>query len=48
MQTECITDPFEFEAFEGRKVVGAFDGGVITSDAGCLLLRQADKSHWSD
>ena len=44
MQTECMTDHFEFEAFEGRKVVGAFDGGAMTSDAGCLLLRQADKT----
>ncbi len=44
MQTECMTDQFEFEACNGRKVVGAFDGGAITSDAGCLLLRQTDRA----
>ncbi len=43
MPTECISDQFEFEGFEGRRVVGAFDGGAMTSDAGALLLRQADR-----
>ncbi len=42
MLTECRTDHLEFEAFDGRKVVGAFDGGAMTSDTGCLLLRQTD------
>ena len=39
MPTECISNPFEFEAFDGRRVVAAFDGGAISSDAGALLLR---------
>ena len=43
MQTECITDQFEFEGFERRRVIAAFDGGRMTSDAGALLLRQADR-----
>ena len=33
----------EFPAISGREVVARFDGGDLTSDAGLLLLRQADK-----
>jgi Transposase DDE domain group 1 len=32
-----------FEGFAGRQVVGAFDGGAVTSNAGALLLREADR-----
>jgi len=34
----------DFGTVEGRAVVGAFDGGVISSDAGALLLGAADKA----
>jgi len=34
MQAECNADLFGFARVEGRSVVGAFDGGKITSDAG--------------
>ncbi len=44
MQTECIPDQFEFEGFERRRVIAAFDGGRMTSDAGALLLRRADRA----
>jgi len=44
MQTHCSSDQFDFEAFDGRRVVAAFDGGAITSDAGALLLRHTDKA----
>ena len=44
MQTECIPALMEFPAVEGRRVVAAFDGGAITSDAGALLLGQADRA----
>jgi hypothetical protein len=44
MQTQCSDDNLEFEGFDGRKVVAAFDGGLITSDAGALLLRQTDRA----
>ena len=44
MQTECISDQFEFEGFERRQVVAAFDGGRMTSNAGALLLREADRA----
>ena len=44
MQTECMTDPLEFQGFEGRRVVATFDGGLISSDAGAVLLREADRA----
>jgi hypothetical protein len=44
MPTHCISDQFGFEPVEGRKVVAAFDGGHITSDAGALLLGATDKA----
>ena len=43
MQTECISDQLEFEAFDGRRVVAGFDGGLMTSDAGTVLLRETDR-----
>ena len=39
MLTECIPEQLEFEAFDRRRVVAAFDGGAISTDAGALLLR---------
>jgi Transposase DDE domain group 1 len=44
MQTECSAGKFEFEGFDGRRVVAAFDGGAVTSDAGTVLLREADRA----
>ncbi len=44
MQTHCISEQLEFEGFDGRKVVAAFDGGAITSDAGAVLLRHTEKA----
>jgi hypothetical protein len=44
MQTECIPDLFGFAPVEGRAVVSAFDGGVVTSDAGALLLGATDRA----
>jgi hypothetical protein len=44
MPTECSADLFGFAAVEGREVVGGFDGGAITSDAGALLLGAADRA----
>jgi hypothetical protein len=43
MPTQCISDQLEFEGFDGRRVVAAFDGGAVTSDAGALLLRETDR-----
>jgi hypothetical protein len=42
MQTECGADLFGFAPVEGRKVVAAFDGGMMTTEAGAMLLGAAD------
>jgi Transposase DDE domain group 1 len=44
MATECRQDSFDFGTVAGRAVVGAFNGGVISSDAGALLLGATDKA----
>ena len=43
MPTECSAGLFDFAPVVGRRVVAAFDGGAITSDAGALLLGQTDR-----
>jgi hypothetical protein len=43
MPTECTADLFGFAPVEGRKVVAAFDGGRMTSEAGATLLGATDK-----
>lgn len=44
METQCKSKQLQFEDFGNRKVVGSFDGGALTSDAGAVLLREADKA----
>jgi hypothetical protein len=44
MQTQCISEQFEFEGLKRRRVVAAFDGGSITTNAGALLLRHVDRA----
>jgi len=44
MLTECTTESFDFGMVEGRQVVGSFDGGAMTSDAGALLLGATDRA----
>ena len=44
MQTECSAELFAFAPVGRREVVGSFDGGAITSDAGALLLRATDRA----
>ena len=41
--TECRTEQYEFHALGNREVVGHFDGGDITTDAGGLLLREIEQ-----
>jgi hypothetical protein len=41
MQTHCSPDLFGFQDLGQRKVVASFDGGMISSDGGGLLLREA-------
>ena len=43
MQTECTPDLFGFAPVEGRRVEAALDGGLLTSDAGALLLGATDR-----
>jgi hypothetical protein len=43
METQCTPSQLEFHALGQREVVGKFDGGNITSDAGGLLLRETEK-----
>ena len=43
MPTECSADLFGFTPVEGRKVVAAFDGGQMTSEAGAMLLGATDQ-----
>ena len=42
MPTECIRSELDFGRSGGRKLVGAFDGGAITSNGGVTLLAGAD------
>jgi Transposase DDE domain group 1 len=44
MPTECSAERFDFGAVGRREVVGSFDGGAITSDAGALLLGATDRA----
>jgi len=43
MNTQCNPIQLEFHELGKREVVGKFDGGNITSDAGGLLLRETEK-----
>jgi hypothetical protein len=43
METQCTPTQLKFHALGRREVVGKFDGGTITSDAGGLLLRETEK-----
>ena len=41
--TECNAEPIRFSSLGRKDVVADFAGGTITSDAGGLLLREADR-----
>jgi len=43
MSTQCNQDSLRFHPLDKREVRGGFEGGAITSDAGGLLLREAEK-----
>jgi DDE family transposase len=44
MPAECNAQSLDFGVVEGRRVVATFDGGVVTSDAGALLLKATDRA----
>lgn len=41
--TECNRKSLSFSSLGRRRIVGDFDGGRLTTDAGGLLLREADR-----
>jgi hypothetical protein len=41
--TECNAQPLLFSSLKSQKIVADFGGGHLTSDAGGLLLREADR-----
>ena len=43
MATQCNEAKLIFHDLDSRAVVGRFDGGEITSDAGAVLLREVEK-----
>lgn len=42
MKTDCNVKDLQFQGLGKRAVMGRFDGGTLTSDAGGLLLREVD------
>ena len=44
MPTECSAERFDFGVVERRAVEAAFDAGLVTSDAGALLLGATDRA----
>jgi hypothetical protein len=44
MKTQCNRKLLEFHPLGRRDIVGRFDGGAITSDAGGLLLRECEQA----
>src|SRR5499426_4622498 len=43
MEAQCIQEQMAFQQLGRRGVIGRFDGGQISSDAGGLLLREVEK-----
>lgn len=44
MATQCIQEQMVFQQLGRREVIGRFDGGRISSDAGGLVLREVERS----
>lgn len=42
-QTPCSQQSFSFQALASRNVVADFSGGYLSSDGGCLLLREQNQ-----
>ena len=42
METQCIQEQMVFQQVGRREVIGRFDGGTISSDAGGVLLREVE------
>ena len=44
MPIDCSAERFDFGTVEGRAVEAAFDAGLVTSDAGGLLLGATNRA----
>jgi hypothetical protein len=44
MPTQCNAEQLKFAGVERRRLVAAFDGGTVSSDAGALLLGHTDEA----
>jgi len=44
MHAQCSAEQLQFSCVESRRVVAAFDGGTVSSDAGALLLKRTDEA----
>ena len=44
MRTQCSAEQLQFSCVERRRVVAAFDGGEVSSDAGALLLMRTERA----
>ena len=45
MKTESKTRKYKFQSLNRKEIEGAFNGGMISSDAGGIQLREFEKSH---
>lgn len=43
METQCLQEQMVFQQLGRREVIGRFDGGMISSDAGGMLLREVER-----
>jgi len=43
METQCIQEQMVFQQLGRREVIGRFDGGMISSDGGGVLLREVER-----
>src|SRR6266508_5072830 len=43
METQCIQEQMVFQQLGRREVIGRFDGGMISSDGGGMLLREVER-----
>ena len=43
METQCIQEQMVFQQLGRREVIGRFDGGMISSDGGGMLLREVEQ-----
>lgn len=44
MHTQCTAEQLQFSCVGSRRIVAAFDGGEVTSDAGALLLKRTEEA----